>query len=76
MSQLLGTIRSEITPAALRLGLTPKVAAEIARIVEERVCREHGGDEVYISAQDRRAGDEAIRREWNGSNHEALCRRW
>lgn len=76
MNHLLGTIRREITQAAARLGISGHRVNELARSVEESVCREHGGSEIYIPSQDRCHRNERIREDFTGANQDELCQRY
>lgn len=52
-------------------GLASCLADAITRGLRARV----GGQEIYVPAPDKRARDDAIRREFNGRNLDEVCRR-
>lgn len=58
-ASVLDTLHEEIEAAARRLAINPKVALELARAVEARLRRDHGGRNAYIPAP---CGDDRQRR--------------
>ena len=62
---------------ALREGfsLEEQAAAIMAEPIVEALRRRYGCEELYIPAPDKRARNEAIKREFNGRNREEVCRK-
>lgn len=68
--RVLRDMRRMIVTNAVQMGISPEVARLIASSVEERLDLLHGGLETKAER------NAAIRGEFNGRNHEHVCRRW
>jgi len=69
-------MRAEITSAIREAtGLHERFATEISDEILARLMTRWGGDRLHVPARDRAARDAAIRAEFDGRNHDAVCRR-
>ena len=53
-----------------------KLAAHLANQITDGLRARMGGQSVYIPAKDKRARNDAIRREFNGTNLAEICKRY
>lgn len=69
-------MRNEITSAIREAtGLHERFANELSDEILSRLMTRWGGDRLHVPACDRAARDEAIRADFNGRNHDEVCRR-
>lgn len=70
-------MRNEITSAIREAtGLHERFASELSDEILSRLMTRWGGDRLHVPACDRAARDEAIRADFDGRNHDAVCRRY
>lgn len=58
------------------IGLKEQLASQFANLILEGMRKRFGGADLYISTVDRVARNEAIRHDFNGRNHEEICRKY
>lgn len=54
---------------------TERTASRLAELQLQALCEEEGGDDIYLPAPDKTARNATICAEFNGTNHEEVCRR-
>lgn len=67
---MLEKMRSEVIAAAVRIGVSPRVARILASSIESRMELLHGGREGKAKR------NSWIRHDFNGCNHDEVCERY
>jgi Mor family transcriptional regulator len=69
-------LQAEIHSAASCIGLQQDAAERLSLLAACAIMEKRGGARIWIRKLDRETRDKMIRAEFNGRNHEALCRRY
>jgi len=73
MNEDIYILQQAVTTAAIKIGISDSIAADLARIAIEAVRKKCEGSDIYIPKHDKRERNRRIKLAFSGANHDEVC---